>query len=72
MSLVFSELLCRLGEEDYRSMGLRGERSNLGAGGEFWDGGPAKIAEPGKSKASDTCRRTLLKTVSGVLDLKQQ
>lgn len=53
-------------------MGLRGERSNLGAGGEFWDGGPAEIAEPGKSKASDTCRRTLLKTVSGVLDLKQQ
>lgn len=72
MSLVFSELLCRLEEEDYRSMGLREERTNLDAGGEFWKGTPAEIAEPGKSEASHTCRRTLLKAISGVLDLKQQ
>lgn len=52
MSLVFSELLCRLGEEDYRSMGLRGERSNFGAGGEFWEGASAEIAEPGKSEVT--------------------
>lgn len=72
MSLGFSELLARLGKEDYRSMGLRGKRSNLDAGGESWEGGPAEIAEPGKSEASHTCRRTLLKAVFGVLDLKQQ
>lgn len=53
-------------------MGLRGERRNLGAEGEFWEGTPAEIAKPGKSEASPTCRRTFLRTVFGVFDLKQQ
>lgn len=33
-------------------MGLRGERSNFGAGGEFWEGASAEIAEPGKSEVT--------------------
>lgn len=40
--------------------------------GEFQKGATAEIAEPGKSEASHTYRKMLVKTVSWVLDLKQQ
>lgn len=44
----------------------------LGAGEEFKKGDTPEIVEPGTSEASHTYRRTLLKTVSWVLNLEQQ
>lgn len=52
-------------------MGLGGERSNLGAGGQFWERAYAEIAQLHSlaSEASHTCSKSLLKTISGVYDL---